>query len=104
MPHPALPSTTLELHLQDNQPVRLRDARGLTLTCSHGCVWITLAGEHEDIFLHPGDRYCVPRRGLLLVDGIGPARVRIAATVSASPAHGHIGTPTLQPAWSLRWA
>lgn len=71
----------LELHLHADQPLRLENARGLTLRCVSGCVWITLAGEAEDIFLHPGQEYVIRSRRLLLIEGIGEGRVSVLRQV-----------------------
>jgi hypothetical protein len=41
-----------ELCLRDNQPIRLRRARGLRITCTAGTVWLTVSGVPGDILLH----------------------------------------------------
>lgn len=105
---PRTPSQAwLELQLHDNQPLRLEHARGLTLRGIAGRVWITLAGEAEDIFLMPGEEYEIPRNALLLIEGIGEAGVALLRPVryprlQALFARRRTDIPTLTPGWSLQ--
>ncbi|WP_371325247.1 DUF2917 domain-containing protein [Dechloromonas sp. ZY10] len=97
----------LELQLHDNQPLRLEHARGLTLRGVAGQVWITLAGEAEDIFLMPGEEYEIPRNALLLIEGIGEASVALLRPVRypwlrALLAQRRERAATLTPGWSLQ--
>lgn len=63
--------------LAPGRPLRLRRARGRQVACERGCVWITVPGEPDDIFLHAGQRWTVPANGLVLVEAEGSAVVRL---------------------------
>ena len=57
------------LHLQSNDYLRLRGARGLAIEVVAGRVWITEDGRAADSFLGPGRRYRVCGDGLVLISG-----------------------------------
>lgn len=66
-----------EFCLADNQPLALREARGATILCTFGILWLTVEGEAGDTFLRPGQRHRIVGNGLALVESIGGARLRI---------------------------
>lgn len=66
-----------ELCLADNQPVALRQARGLTVRCVSGIVWLTVEGEADDTFLREGQSHHIAGTGLVLLEGIGGGRIRL---------------------------
>jgi len=66
-----------EFCLTENSPFSLRSANGLHITCTDGTLWITMAGEAEDIFLSSSQRYQVQGNGLLVVESVGRARFRL---------------------------
>lgn len=66
-----------EIRLTENQPLSLRDARGLRIECTAGNVWITLSGQAADVFLTPGESHQLPGDGLALVECIGSGSIRI---------------------------
>lgn len=68
----------VDCELEENKPVRLRNASGLRLTCVAGIAWITFHGEREDLMLHAGQAAVVPNGGLVLVEAVGSGRIRIA--------------------------
>lgn len=68
-----------ELCLRENQPLSLHAARGLRIACSAGTLWITVAGDGEDIFLLAGQGYEVRGNGLVVIESIGEARLRLAS-------------------------
>jgi hypothetical protein len=49
-------------------PLRLRRVSGRRLRCRQGCVWITVAGHRDDVFLAAGEAWTVPGDGLVLVE------------------------------------
>lgn len=66
-----------EFCLADNQPLALREARGATIVCTAGTVWLTVEGEAGDVFLQTGQRHRIVSNGLALVESIRGARLRI---------------------------
>lgn len=74
---------TCELCLADDKLVRLRRARGLTVCCTAGRIWLTTAGETEDIILGAGDEHRLGDNGLVLLEAFGGARVRLEAPATA---------------------
>jgi hypothetical protein len=64
-----------EFCLQENRPLRLRRARGLTVRCTAGILWITSHGENADIFLHAGESCHLTSNQLTLVESVGNGRV-----------------------------
>lgn len=73
-----LSSVHVDCELEDNKPVRLRNAGGLRLTCTEGIAWITFYGELEDLMLHAGQTAVVPNDRVALMEAVGRGRVRIA--------------------------
>jgi len=47
----------------------------IEIECREGVVWITQEGDHRDIILHAGQRYGIEKRGLVIVQAIGDAKV-----------------------------
>ena len=69
---------TLLLH--PDRPLRLDVARHAELRVETGTVWITASGAAGDLFLAAGERYCVPKDGVVLVEAMrGMAEVRLVA-------------------------
>ena len=66
-----------ELTVYRNGPLRLSKARGRVIRCVEGRVWITQAGQWEDVFLGPGGTLCVASDGLLLIEGAHEGKVRV---------------------------
>lgn len=66
-----------EFCLKDNHPLSLRSANGLHITCTDGILWITMAGESEDIFLTASQGYRVNGNGLVIIESIGNARFQL---------------------------
>ena len=69
---------TLLLH--PDRPLRLDVARHAELCVETGTVWITASGVAGDLFLAAGERYRVPKDGMVLVEALrGTAEVRLRA-------------------------
>lgn len=66
-----------EFCLADNAPLRLTRARGLTVTCTAGRVWLTVDGEAGDIILFAGQSHRLCGNGLALLEAVGSGRVRL---------------------------
>lgn len=68
---------TLLLH--PDRPLRLDAARHAELCVESGIVWITSDVAAGDLFLAAGERYLVPRDGMVLVEAVrGAAGVSLA--------------------------
>lgn len=80
-----MPATS-EIQLLPDQPQALDAARTGEVRVAAGIVWLTVAGETTDIFLHAGDSYRLPGRGRIMVEAIhGPARLSLATAVPSEP-------------------
>ncbi len=71
--------------------LRLADARGTTVVCLEGCLWVTRDGSPKDVQLAPGESYRLEDATPVIVTGFGPSLARV-----------------LQPAakrrpWAPRW-
>ena len=67
---------TLLLH--PDRPLRLDAARHAELRVESGTVWITASGMAGDLFLAAGERYRVPKDGMVLVEAMrGTAVARL---------------------------
>ncbi len=66
-----------EIRLTENQPLSLREARGLRVKCTSGIVWITLSGQAADVFLKAGESHILLGKGLALIECIGDGSIRI---------------------------
>ena len=68
------------LLLYPDRPLRLDAARHAELCVESGIVWITSDLAAGDLFLAAGERYRVPRDGMVLVEAVrGVAEVRLVA-------------------------
>ena len=66
-----------EYELSENAPIRLNNARGVSIQCTAGTIWITLSGEAGDIFLQAGERWSIKSNGLALIESIGTGCIRL---------------------------
>lgn len=66
-----------DYELSENTPIRLSNARGISVQCTAGTIWITLTGEAGDIFLQAGERWTIKSNGLALIESIGTGRIRL---------------------------
>lgn len=63
--------------LADGQTLDLGPARGQTLYCLQGGLWITWSEQPEDFFLQSGESLSLPRRaGRVVIEGLGESRCR----------------------------
>lgn len=65
------------LRLARGQTLKVTDARGSTIRCSEGSVWITEEDLRKDVVLEPGGCYRLRRPGLALVHAFGDATVAL---------------------------
>lgn len=98
--------------LESAAPLRLRGARGQRVRVDAGCVWITVEGLADDVFLHAGEMFRIPGDGLTLIEALGSAGVSLLAETSLAgekAAQKH-GEPDLVPVGrikstvSFRWS
>jgi hypothetical protein len=66
-----------QVALAPGRPLRLTWAGGQRIACERGCVWITAPGVVSDIFLHAGQQWTIPTKGLVLVEAEGSAVVTL---------------------------
>jgi hypothetical protein len=57
--------------------LRLRDPRGLKVTCEAGHLWITEEDQPDDVWLAAGQRVRLVGEGLAVLEAKGDARLRI---------------------------
>lgn len=66
-----------ELNLMENEPIRMLAVQGVSIRCLSGTIWITLAGQTEDIFLKAGQAYRIGNQRLALIESVGVGRIRV---------------------------
>jgi len=66
------------LRLTRGQTLKVTDARGSTICCSEGAVWITEENVPKDVVLEAGHCHRLSRQGLALVHAFGDAAVALA--------------------------
>jgi len=57
--------------------LRLADAKGTTVVCLEGCLWVTRDGSPKDVQLAPGDSYHLEDATPVIVTGFGPSLARL---------------------------
>lgn len=55
--------------LANGETLVLEDARGVVIDATRGLLWVTVTGEPGDVFLAPGQSYCVMGRGRVVIEG-----------------------------------
>lgn len=65
------------INVARNRTVGLDDARGTTIVCVRGLLWVTEQRRSEDVLLEPGERYVLSGRGKALVTALEPGAVRL---------------------------
>jgi len=55
--------------LADRETLVLEDAAGVVIDATSGLLWVTVTGEPGDVFLSPGQSYCVMARGRVVIEG-----------------------------------
>jgi hypothetical protein len=66
-----------ELFLKKNQPISMRTAKNLKITCTEGIIWITVSGERNDIFLARGDHFVLANNNLTLIESIDEGKIHL---------------------------
>jgi hypothetical protein len=63
----AIGAGPVSMQLAAGQELRLHDAAGWTVACSHGSLWITQEADTRDLFLDTGGSFVLDRPGLALI-------------------------------------
>lgn len=75
-----------EYELKEAQLFSLSKAQGRRIECLAGRTWITVQGESSDFMLRPGNVFVVPNNGLVLIESIGPGKLRLKPALPAQSA------------------
>lgn len=57
------------ISLASGETIVLDDAAGVVIDAKRGLLWVTVEGEPGDVFLSPGQSYCVMARGRVVIEG-----------------------------------
>lgn len=57
------------ISLANGETLVIEDARGVVIDATRGLLWVTVTGEPGDVFLSPGQSYCVMGRGRVVIEG-----------------------------------
>jgi len=76
----------IELHKGDLRRLE-NDRRGLSVICTEGILWITQEGDVKDYILEADQRYVIARRGSVVIQACGDARLRVAPPLEFAAAH-----------------
>lgn len=75
-----LNSSDCAVHLQGDQHMRLRDARGWQVKSVNGTVWLTQEGDSRDIVLKKGQSFVLDRDGTALLSALHDADLCLQAS------------------------
>ncbi|MBU0589745.1 MAG: DUF2917 domain-containing protein [Gammaproteobacteria bacterium] len=90
------------IHLSDGVPLRFQGARGVSIECTEGRLWLTVEGEFDDFHLTQGERLCIPNEGLVLVEGSPMGTIRLSREMSsASRWRQAVSQPLRDMGWSM---
>ena len=78
LPAPAAIAGSRHL-LRKGELLRLRRAKGRTITCESGSLWITEEGIPGDVILGVGESYHFTGRGLAVIEAFRPSTAEISA-------------------------
>ena len=68
---------TTELKLTARSLQRVDDRASRVINCVQGIIWITQEGDLEDHVLMPGEQFEATKPGLVVVEALRDARLRI---------------------------
>lgn len=67
-----------DVNLQESDLYRMAEIEPLTtIVCQKGLVWLTQAGDNNDHVLADGEKFTLDHRGLVLMEALQHAQVRI---------------------------
>lgn len=61
------------ISLANGETIVLEDAAGVVIDATRGLLWVTVEGDSGDVFLSPGQSYCVMGRGRVVIEGAKPS-------------------------------
>ncbi len=68
----------VDIFLDDPQVRRFASLKpGDTLYCTRGILWVTQEDDLKDYILHPGEQMIVSQRGVVVVEGLQNAALRL---------------------------
>jgi len=70
-----------ELRLAARSLQRVDDHASRVINCVQGIIWITQEGDLEDHVLMPGEQFEATRPGLVVVEALRDARLRITRSM-----------------------
>ena len=70
------------LQLNGDSPLAFRQARGYTIECVEGRLWLTITGQAGDFLLGAGERLRIDSNGLALVAGFPAGTLRLTREAS----------------------
>ncbi len=82
------------ISLANGETIVLEDAAGVVIDATSGLLWVTVTGEPGDVFLSPGQSYCVMGRGRVVIEGATKSLIG-GATESLSELRLHCPTAFL---------
>jgi hypothetical protein len=84
-----VPTSQTAATLRPSQLWQIRgDNRWRFITCQSGEVWITQEGDPWDYVLKEGDMFLITLPGLVLVQGMKAATVKLSASLKNAPYRG----------------
>jgi hypothetical protein len=73
-----IPTTAPVQSIDKGATLVVERPEGMTITCTHGSLWITHDGDAKDLMLAAGDRYTSERTGRMLVYGLESSAAHVA--------------------------
>jgi hypothetical protein len=70
------------INIARNRIIALDNARGTTIVCVRGSLWITEQRGSEDVLLEPGERYVLTGNGKALVTALEVGAIKLIEPVS----------------------
>jgi hypothetical protein len=94
-----------QLNLADDEVVRLDDACDSRLEVTQGHVWVTIAGDRNDVVLAPGESLLIDSSEVVTVSALrGAASLKVRANAGANTCRHAPGARTLvRPSRFQQW-
>lgn len=73
------------------------DARGLTIRCTQGSLWVTQPGDYRDHILNAGDTFTVGQKGMIAIAALQDASLEMVPVKQSGP------TSTFNLSMSPKW-
>ncbi len=65
------------INVARNRTIALDNARGTTVVCVRGSMWITEQRRSDDLVLEPGERYVLSGNGKALITALGAGAIKL---------------------------